>query len=90
MSSSCGSCGAAIVWATTQATGTRIPLNATPIVGGNIELKDGIAWYLAKSSLPSGLPLYVSHFATCPNAKKHRKSSAAMIEDAARRRTRNP
>ncbi|HWH40660.1 MAG TPA: hypothetical protein VNU21_12530 [Usitatibacter sp.] len=68
--SACSSCGAPVLWARTLAAGGWIPLNPDPIIGGNLELKDGVARYVK----PSGtVALYTSHFANCPNADAHRK-----------------
>lgn len=76
----CRSCEARIVWAVTPA-GRRIPLDPDPVEGGNVLLAPAIA-------SPSGAvarvltnderaahvgPLHVSHFATCPKAKAHRR-----------------
>jgi len=68
--STCKSCGAAVLWARTFATGAPIPLNPAPQAGGNLELKDGIA--RAVKPHPA-VKLYTSHFVTCPNANSHRK-----------------
>lgn len=68
--SRCRSCAAEITWARTT-TGRRIPLDAVPVAGGNIELHDGIA-HVASQAVLSIDPLYVSHFATCPDANEHR------------------
>jgi hypothetical protein len=79
--SDCRSCGAAIRWAVT-ATGKRIPLDPEPVDGGNIVIDNSgphgpIATVVGKATQP-GLfgddsPRYVSHFATCPNADRHRR-----------------
>jgi hypothetical protein len=67
--STCKSCSAPVIWAKT-ARGENIPLNPVPIVGGNLELVDGVARYVQPSG---GVRLYTSHFANCPNADAHRK-----------------
>lgn len=58
----CHSCGAPILWARTTA-GKLLPLDRCPRSDGYIlrEMPDG-------STL-----MYVSHFATCHNADKHRR-----------------
>ncbi|KKK70334.1 hypothetical protein LCGC14_2925040 [marine sediment metagenome] len=56
----CSSCGADIVWGKTKA-GKRIPLDAAPI-GGLMNEETGEVMRLRQT-----------HFATCPNAKEHRK-----------------
>jgi hypothetical protein len=73
----CGSCGASIVWACTE-KGKMIPIDAIPRADGNMILTpDGIAHVL----IPDGLfgtedERYMTHWATCPDAKQHRKKSA--------------
>lgn len=70
----CRSCGAAIRWVYT-ASGRKMPIDAEPASDGNLEIVRGVA-QLAQTDLfgnaPCG-PFYISHFATCPNARKHRK-----------------
>lgn len=68
--SRCRSCAAEIIWAHTTA-GKSIPLDALPVTGGNIELVDGVA-HVASQAVLSIDPMYVSHFATCPDAAEHR------------------
>jgi hypothetical protein len=70
--SRCRSCGAEIVWAMHEFTRRRMPLDAEPIEAGNVALEDGVARVLRPNSPYQG-PRYVSHFATCPNAKEHRR-----------------
>jgi len=72
----CRSCGKPIKWVVTQKN-KRMPIDPQPVEGGNIELHNQgeylppLAVY--HSLAPAGVKLYVSHFATCPNAAKHRK-----------------
>lgn len=63
----CSSCGAAILWTETE-QGRPMPVDATPTGKGIalIPLADG----RTRSRV---IDVYVSHFATCPNAAKHRK-----------------
>lgn len=70
----CRSCGAPIIFAVT-AKGRRMPLDLVRVPEGNIEVDIGDAGSLLASVVPSGSAptLYKSHFATCPNAKKHRR-----------------
>lgn len=68
--SMCKSCGARLLWARSAATGAAIPLNPTPIIGGNLELTDGVARVVKPHP---AVKLYVSHFATCAQADAHRK-----------------
>ena len=74
----CRSCGAFIKWAVTE-KGKRIPLDPIPRDIGNIVLvraADGRK--VARIEQPhTGRPAYVSHFATCPEAERHRKKRRA-------------
>jgi hypothetical protein len=73
MSAVCGSCGAAIVWAKTS-NDKPMPLDAEPSSDGNIQYAYGRAIYLGTEEREaSNEPLYVSHFATCPQASQHRR-----------------
>jgi hypothetical protein len=66
--SACRSCGAAIVWATTE-NGKPIPLDREPIRGlFHLDRRPGETFAIGAAP-----PAYVSHFATCPNADAHRK-----------------
>lgn len=73
----CKSCGAATRWART-ANKRLMPLNPEPIAGGNIRLdEDGSCEVLSGDALKTHrgeMPLYTSHFATCPGASSHRKA----------------
>ena len=72
MSATCSTCGAPIVWAKTLEKGKPAPFDAAPVPEGGFTLEAGVA-------IPVGLltaenePRYVSHFATCPDADKHRR-----------------
>lgn len=82
------SCGANILWAETE-KGKRIPIDPTPVVDGNMRLivrenhLPPLALVVPYAQLErigtlremKGDPeeLFKSHFATCPNASKHRK-----------------
>lgn len=75
---SCRSCKAKIFFAPTPA-GKSVPLDALPAGNGNYEIdEDGIARALTKErrdELEKGTPLYISHFATCPDAKRYKKGA---------------
>jgi len=58
MTAECRSCGAPIVWVKTQAK------KSMPVDAHTYDAEDGLAFNHKK---------HVSHFATCPNADKHRK-----------------
>ena len=76
---SCRSCGAELVWAVT-ANGKRIPLDTKPVE----HPKSGLFRLVSAGIDPRIRPplaasadaddLYVSHFATCPNAEEWRKT----------------
>lgn len=76
----CSSCGAKILWAKTPSWRT-IPIDAEPSPEGNIRLGgepgNRYATILSGEQAASvrgfGEKLYVTHFATCPNAAKHRQ-----------------
>lgn len=77
--SACRSCSAPIVWAVTE-NGKRIPLDAEAVVlipTGAFRLVDGGedfgGSYCDVAVSVKAEALYVSHFATCPNADAHRK-----------------
>ncbi len=85
----CRSCGAEIEWAKTP-SGKNIPLDKEPEVDGNIlvsmrgiglaplaiaQSKEQIETLRSQAKATGQLHLlFKSHFATCPNAKQHRKA----------------
>lgn len=74
--SECSSCGAVIEWALTVGN-KPIPLDPGYQSNGNlVELDDGTFRTLgqrdAADARGRGQKLRRTHFATCPNAKKHR------------------
>jgi hypothetical protein len=83
MAPRCRSCGAEIVWARTT-LGKAMPLDPEPATEGNVQLcmvgGEEIAAVLGSADRAAAqleqIPLYVSHFATCPNAALHRKAPA--------------
>lgn len=85
MASKCRSCSAPIVWAETEAKGDKpgkkVPLDADPadlsraltVPNGNLlftNLRSGDGTPIVR--YVTGGP-HRTHFATCPNAKKHRR-----------------
>lgn len=75
----CGSCGAPIIWTTTEG-GDRMPCDAHPVAGGNVRILPG-----GKAKVTPGGMIdmfdptddgvrHVSHFATCPDANEWRAS----------------
>lgn len=74
----CRSCGALILWVVMASTNRRMPLDAEPHTDGTIELQDDVTAGVLKGDVlaearAAGVPLYRSHFASCPNAAQHRK-----------------
>lgn len=76
MAAACRSCDAPILWAKTP--GDRpIPLDATPVPDGNVELiherlgQAPLAIVHGQAPFLAG-DLYLPHFATCPNADEWR------------------
>lgn len=73
----CRSCGEDILWLKTAA-GKNMPLNAWPEPGGTVKIVDGLAVQVpehARHLEENYLLLYKCHFATCPRAAYHRKTS---------------
>jgi hypothetical protein len=72
----CSSCHAEILWKKTD-RGKSIPLDKEPVEDGNIRINGAHADVLSALELTAaredGELLHKSHFATCPNARKHRK-----------------
>jgi len=89
MSATCATCGAPIIWAVT-ASGTRMPLDATPdLERGNVRLfstgqgEPDVAYVYAtpadarKAWIPGSKSGWVPHFATCPDADMFRRRPKA-------------
>jgi len=77
MSAKCNSCDAPIIWALTE-NGKRMPVDAEPVRDGNIVLEhhgQRVTAIVRDAMLPGLEPLYKSHFATCPNASTHRRTT---------------
>lgn len=70
---SCESCGAPIVWRAHSKTGKLAPIDAAPNPDGNAYLMPGGRYGLVTARereagfLPR-TPLYMPHYATCPQA----------------------
>ncbi len=72
MSNRCHSCEAPVRWVRT-ASGKAMPIDPEPVDGGNVWLdSNGVAHVGDEQWAPSPRR-YKSHFATCPNAAKHRR-----------------
>ena len=69
--STCSSCGAEIDWYLTR-KGKSIPIDPDPVPDGNLFFHGSVIHY-AKHPPAPGEERYKSHFATCPNAKHHRR-----------------
>lgn len=73
--SQCRSCDAEILWCKTL-KGKSIPVDPDPVKGGNLELVLQSATKPPRVVIHTSDPnitRHISHFATCPNAKEHRK-----------------
>lgn len=66
----CRSCEAEVLWVTME-SGRRMPVNPEPMEGGNLQL-DPEQEYARVRTDGEG-PRYVTHYATCPQAKIWRK-----------------
>lgn len=72
--SSCDSCGAPIRWVVTEG-GKNMPIDAEPSEKGNLLLIDRYVRFVKLAEREDrDVPLYLSHFATCPFADAHRRS----------------
>lgn len=72
--STCRSCGASITWALT-AERKPIPLDPEKRADGNVRIAGRLeSGEIVVAVLTPGEGEYVSHFATCPNAAKHRRT----------------
>jgi hypothetical protein len=75
----CRSCKKPIVWAETE-KGRRIPIDPEPVNDGNITLHERERFLpplaIVRFSIPTGEGIrFKSHFVTCPQASKWRKTS---------------
>lgn len=78
--STCRSCGAEIVWAYTE-RGRRMPLSVASLERRFVIT--GPALDAVDDPTVSYVETYVSHFADCPNADKHRKPKPPAAASAA-------
>lgn len=74
--SRCRTCRAQIVWVELP-SGRRMPVDADPSPAGQIRL-DGTFGVVLDTDQTiaarlAGEPLFISHFATCPDAGQHRR-----------------
>ena len=78
----CKSCKAEILWVTMQDSGKKQPLDVVPTEGGSIVVMGEKARVLKVADraryVGAGNRLYVSHFATCKYATKHRQALQAI------------
>lgn len=71
---SCQSCGAPIKWVVTEA-GRNMPIDAEPSEKGNLLLIDRYVRFVkTREREDRDVPLYISHFATCPDARAWKRS----------------
>lgn len=74
----CRSCGAVLIWAVTD-SGRRMPLDFDPVPNGNLVLSrdrdSPRAIVLSPGQQPHvSVPRYISHFSSCPHAKRFRRA----------------
>ena len=67
--SSCKSCHRQILWVVMAGTGKKMPLDPEVSAAGNIVVDDDGT---ARVDTGPGRAKHLSHFATCPNAARHR------------------
>ena len=76
MTVTCRSCGAQIIFGLTEKA-RRMPLDPDPVPDGNVLVSrfggDLLVRVVDPKTQPAGTALYRSHFASCPDAAKHRK-----------------
>jgi len=70
------SCGKLIEWHKTEA-GKNIPIDPEPSTKGNIYFKNARAVYGKVGSHPR---MFLSHFATCPEAESFRRKRSCSVE----------
>lgn len=69
----CRTCKQRVRWARTE-RGNAIPLDPEPAANGSIRLDDGVAFVVPEADRAAFAgELYLSHFATCPDAAQHRR-----------------
>ena len=71
--STCTTCGAPLRWVLTS-SGKLLPLDLEPVPDGNIAIDplERFRMVPPEARAASTVPLFKSHFATCPNAGYHR------------------
>lgn len=67
---SCRTCGADIRWLRLAKSGKAIPIDPNPNPEGTLIIKDGMGHTAPEDHKG---PRYMTHFATCPDAKYHRR-----------------
>lgn len=81
MAAVCRSCHAPVRWVRLAISGSRMPLDPEPNAEkGNVHIANNddqkavlLSGPVLDAARDERLDLYVSHFATCPNAKEHRR-----------------
>lgn len=72
----CGSCGALVRWYQHVRTRRLAPIDAKPTPDGNVHINDD-GTYMVDRHFDTP-PRYTFHFATCPNAARHRRLGVWM------------
>lgn len=81
MTDHCRSCGAEVVWGTNVSTRKAMPVDAAPSPIGNVsryDAADGPRFVVLNRNKAAAMraanqPLYLAHFASCPQADQWRK-----------------
>lgn len=68
---SCAACERDIIWAWTE-QGKRMPVDPKPTMRGTLEQSRGKMQFVM-------VPIYESHFATCPQAEEFRRPTHAFV-----------
>jgi hypothetical protein len=75
--STCGGCGAEILWVKTATTGSAMPLDMAPTATGNVYLDASGTAHVGRCRCPAAHPpqslRHVPHHATCPKAADFRR-----------------
>ncbi len=67
----CKSCGAPVHWLMNTTSGKYAPIDAAPVLGGNVAIDLYAGIYSILKRQPDRLA-HTSHFATCSQARKYR------------------
>jgi hypothetical protein len=72
--STCRSCQAPVQWLENVTTGKRAPIDAEPVIDGNVEIDEAAGTYRVVTgreqdqAVAERRPLHLNHFVTCPQS----------------------